>query len=222
MRARASVVLALLLAGGASGAVRADEQHREGEYGGVTPGQGSGSSAGSTAAPKGKHPRRPPPKDELTWVGFQGKEGGGGELFFQAPGAFTVSQHVDHGQVVILLEGLRRQVRNTRRPLDTRYFDAPIARVTARAVGARGGKDPHKAGIEVRIAFKNPKDAHEATARTATEADGMFYAYLDFGSAGTTAAPEDKDRTPDQPPDEPKAQVKDTDKPGAGAGSDDQ
>jgi hypothetical protein len=175
MRARAWIVAAVL-AGGAANAV-ADEQHKEGAYGGVTPGQGSGAHDG------GKHAKRPPPKDELTWIGFAAKDGGGGELFFQAPAAFTVSQSVVKGEVVLVLEGLHRQGRNLRRPLDTRYFDAPIARVTARPVGARGG---HKSGIEVRIAFKTAKDAHEAAIRTATEADGMFYAYLDFGAAGSS------------------------------------
>ncbi len=187
MRAGPSVVVALMLA---SGAARADD-HREGEYGGVTPGQ-TQAAADAAAAKDHKRPKRPPPKDELTWIGFQSKDGGG-ELFFQAPASFTVAQWIDKGQVVLVLEGLHRQVRNTRRPLDTRYFDAPIARVTARPVGAHGGGgSAHKAGIEVRIAFKNPKDAHAASVRTATEADGMFYAYLDF-TGGTTATPKDDD-----------------------------
>src|SRR5262249_23547781 len=100
MRARAWIVAALL-AGGATYAV-ADEQHKEGEYGGVTPGQGS-------AAPhEGKRAKRPPPKDELTWIGFAARDGGGGELFFQAPSAFTVAQRVEKGDVVLVLEGLHR------------------------------------------------------------------------------------------------------------------
>lgn len=168
MRA-AGLIVAMLLAGG--GVARAQaEQHREGEYGGVTPGE----KPSEAKEKPGKH-RRPPPKDELTWIGFQAKDGGGGELFFQAPGAFTVSQKVANGQVVVLLDGLRRQIKNARRPLDTRFFDTPIARVTARPV--------HKA-IEVRIAFKSAKDAHEATVRTATGPDGNYYAYLDFGAGG--------------------------------------
>jgi hypothetical protein len=190
MRARASVILASLWLG--VGAARADgPAHQEGAYGGVTAGQGSA----ATEAPgdREKHKHRPPAKDELTWIGFQAHKGGGGELFFQAPAGFTVAQRVERGEVVLVLEGLHRLGHNTWRELDTRYFDTPIARVRARPVGARGGKEPHKAGIEVRIAFKRAKDAHEAQARTATEGDGMFYAYLDFGAdsggpSGTDAA----------------------------------
>ena len=186
MRARASVILASLWLGGFGlGAAIAGPGtytvHHEGAYGGVTAGQGSGAT--EDPGDREKHKQRAPAKDELTWIGFQAHEGGGGgELFFQAPSAFTVSQRVERGTVVVLLEGLHRQAHNTGRELDTRYFDTPIARVRARPVGARGGKDAHKAGIEVRIDFKNAKDAHEAQARTATEGDGMFYAYLDFGA----------------------------------------
>jgi hypothetical protein len=186
MRAR-SVILASLCVGGlGAAAASADGRHQEGAYGGVTAGQGSG----ATEAPgdRGKRPRRPPAKDELTWIGFQAHDGGGGELFFQAPAGFTVAQRVERGEVVLVLEGLHRLAHNTWRELDTRYFDTPIARVRARPVGARSGKGAHKAGVEVRIAFKRAKDVHEASARTATEGDGMFYAYLDFGADGGAGA----------------------------------
>jgi hypothetical protein len=174
VRARHAWLLALCLTS-APALARADgPSHHEGDYGGVTPGEPPAKDTG-----KPSH-KRPPAKDTLTWIGFAAKDGGA-QLFFQAPAAFTASQHVDKGQLIVLLEGLHRQVRNTRRPLDTRYFDTSIARVVARAVGAHHG---HKAGIEVRITFKNPKDAHEGSMRTATEADGMFYTYLDVAGSG--------------------------------------
>lgn len=201
MRAHASWFAALLLGGAVAQAQPSPpgtSEHREGDYGGVTPGQGSG--AGEPDHPKRK---RPPAKDELTWIGFHARDGGGGELFFQAPAQFAVVQWVDHGQVVIVLEGLHRTVKNSRRPLDTRYFDTPVARVVARPVGAGGkGATAHKSGIEVRVAFKRAKDAHEGTLRTATEADQMFYAYLDFGGGGGTVdvKPSDDGDGPDNVP----------------------
>ena len=48
--------------------------------------------------------------------------------------------------------------------------------------------DPADGRTAGRIAFKNAKDAREATVRTATEADGMYYAYLTFPE-GTAAKP---------------------------------
>jgi hypothetical protein len=182
---RAALIAAIL--GTGASALAQEQQHPEGAYGGVTPGE----KPSDKDRPDAKH-KRPPPKDELTWIGFQAKDGGGGELFFQAPAAFTVSQRVDKGHVVVVLEGLHRQVKNARRPLDTRYFDTPIARVTA---------TPRRKGVEVRIAFKNAKDAHEAQVRTAAGPDGMFYAYLDFGPGGGAGHVDVKPSEPDTAPD---------------------
>ena len=136
--------------------------HPEGAYGGVQPGH------------KPEKPKRPPPKGTLTWVGFEPKNGTS-EVFLQSVAAFDVSQRVDKGVVIVTVSGLTRLGQNTWRPIDTRFFDTPIARITA----AKKGR-----GLEVRIAFKNAKDAQQATVRGATEADGMFYEYLDFAGGG--------------------------------------
>lgn len=165
-----------------------DKVRREGEYGGVRPGAGHGDSAD-----KGK-PRRPPAKKTLLWIGFTAKEGGASELFFQAVEPFTVSQRVEGKVLVVLLEGLKAQDRQTRRPLDTRFFETSVARVTARKVGARRarkGKPGHAAGIEVRIAFKDARDVREAAVRSDTGTDKLFYAHLAFAPPANAAqAPE--------------------------------
>ena len=140
--------------------------HAEGDYGGVEPGHGA----------KDK-PKKPPPKGTLAWVGFEAK-GGGSQLFLQSIAPFEVSQHVDKGVLIVDLNGLTRLGANTWRDLDTRFFDTPIAHITAKGGG--------KKGIEVKVTFKNPKDAKEAAMRTATEGDGYFYAYLTFGAGSST------------------------------------
>ena len=138
-------------------------------------------------APGGKaHKKRPPPKQTLTWIGFEAKDGSA-HLFFQAASEFQTVQYLDHGVLVVVLEGLRHMAHNTRRPLDTRYFDQPVAWIQARPVGARraGKAGPaHKAGVMVRIRFKDAKDAKEGALRTATEADKLFYTYLDIQGSG--------------------------------------
>lgn len=139
--------------------------HPEGQYGGVQPGH------------KPEKPKRPPAKGTLSWIGFEPKNGTS-EVFFQSIAPFDLSQHVDKGVLVIDLN-LTRLGQNTWRPIDTRFFDTPLARITAK----RGKK-----GVEVRIAFKNPKDAKEGALRTATEADGFYYAYLDFAGGGEAPA----------------------------------
>jgi len=171
--------------------------HREGEYGGVTPGE---APSRDTAA-KPARPRRPPVKGTLTWIGFEAKDGGA-EVFFQSVAPFQLTQRVEGGIVVIHL-GLSRLGHNTWRQVDTRFFDNPLAGIVARAVGAARATKDHPArtaGIEARIAFKNAKDAREGTVRTATEADGMYYAYLKFPE-GTEAPASGVRTTPDPEPD---------------------
>ncbi len=159
--------------------------HPEGDYGGVDPAH---PNAGKSEPHKTK---RPPAKGTLAWIGFEAKNGGA-DVFFQSVAPFEVAQHVENGTLVVELSGLDRMGQQTARPIDAHFFDSPVARIAARRVGAaRASKNGpgHGAGIEVRIAFKNSKDAHEATMRSATEADGMYYAYLSFGGGGDAAAP---------------------------------
>ena len=158
--------------------------HAEGDYGGVVPGQPQRNDN------KGKI-KRAAAKGTLTWIGFEAKNGGA-EVFFQSVAPFELEQHVEGGQLVVELAGLSRLGQNTWRPVDTRFFDNPLAKIAAARVGsARATKDKaaHGAGIEIRIAFKNAKDAHEGTVKSATEADGMYYAYLSFGEGADQAAP---------------------------------
>ena len=81
-------------------------------------------------------------------------------------------------------------VRNAGRFVDTRYFDNPLARIDANLTRGRHKKHGGKGAITIKITFKNPKDAKEATVRTATEADGLFYTYLSF-PPGTDLPPVD-------------------------------
>jgi hypothetical protein len=158
-------------------------QHKEGEYGGVVPGQRPETPT------KPAKPKRPPPKGTLTWIGFEAKDGGA-QLFFQSVGAFEVTQKVSGGTLVVTLN-LSRLHANTWRKIDTRFFDNPLSGVVARKKGR---------GIEVKISFKNAKDLREGTIKTATEADGMYYAYLSFpegtptGTTGTTGTKDEPEK----------------------------
>ncbi|HWU90016.1 MAG TPA: hypothetical protein VN253_22290 [Kofleriaceae bacterium] len=173
---------ALLLLALAGPAFADPGPHKEGAYGGVVPGQ-QPDPAGRPA-----RPTRPPPKGTLTWVGFEAKDGGA-QVFLQSVAPFEVQQHLEGATLVAHLS-LTRLGHNTWRQVDTRFFDSPLSGMVARAVGATRASKTRPArgpGIDVRISFKNPKDAREGTLRTATEADGMFYAYMSF-PAGAGAA----------------------------------
>jgi len=171
---RALLFLSLLVASPAF----ADEPkgpNAEGEYGGVQPGQ-------PKKPEPNKKPKKPPPKGTLSWIGFESKDGGS-DVFFQSVAPFDVSQKLENGTLVVTLNGLTKLGHNTWRPIDTRFFDTSVARVTARKKGK---------GIEVRVAFKNPKDAAQGSVRTATEADGRYYVYLSFAGGSSAAEPTPK------------------------------
>jgi hypothetical protein len=148
--------------------------HNEGEYGGVSPDH-------PVTKPDGKPTKKPSP-GTLSWIGFEAKDGGA-EIFLQSVNPFEISQYVA-GSTLVVFTKLSRLGQNTWRDVDTRYFDSPVSHIVAKYVGpARATKSEpaHGAGVEVRVAFKNAKDAHEAAVRATTEADGLYYAYLTFG-----------------------------------------
>ena len=179
------LLLLLVLAAGSAYANDAKGPHNEGDYGGVAPGEANKPEPARTGKPK-----RPAAKGTLSWIGFEAKTGSA-EVFLQSAGPFEVTQHVENGAVVVYLSGVSRLGQNTWRPIDTHFFDNPLSRITARRVNAaKAGKDhpAHGTGIELRIAFKNPKDAKEGTLRTAVEADGMHYVYLAFAGTPQSAA----------------------------------
>lgn len=182
-----------------AGAAHADKGlHKEGQYGGVTPGE----TQPADASVRPTRPKRPPPKGTLTWIGFEAKDGGA-QVFFQSVAPFELSQRVEGASLIVHLN-LTRLGHNAWRQVDTRFFDNPLAGIVARVVGAaRATKDrkAHAAGIDARIAFKSAKDAKEATVRTTTEADGMYYAYLSFPE-GTDVKPPASSAAPVTEPEE--------------------
>lgn len=179
--AAAVVSLSLGVAGAVAGPGDDGTHHEEGQYGGVNP--------TGTPSPDAKLTR--PPAHTLGWVGFAAKDGAG-EVFFQAAQPFQLTQRVEGGAVIVTIDGLTKLTRNVRRPLDTRFFDAPIDRITAKAVKkarARKGHPGHPAGVEVRIAFRAGTPVSEGVVRTATEKDGLYYAYLTFAAAAPAPEP---------------------------------
>lgn len=196
---RGALVILLL----AASASADNDPRREGEYGGVTPGEPAREGTG-----KPPNAKRPAPRGTLTWIGFEAKDGGA-EVFFQSVAPFEVRQRVEGGSLIIHL-GLTRLGQNTWRQVDTRFFDSPLSGIVARTVGAARAsrrQPARSAGIEARITFKDARDARQATVRTSTEADGMYYAFLSFpqGSAGPAVqAPPEEPAAP-KPSEEPAA-----------------
>jgi hypothetical protein len=168
------LLLCLVLASAATPAFADDPKgpNPEGEYGGVEPGK-------PRKADPNTKPKKPPPKGTLSWIGFEAKDGGS-QIFLQSVAPFEVSQRVDGNVLVVSLTGVTRLGQNTWRPIDTRFFETTLSRITAKKKGR---------GIELRVAFKDAKDAAQGSVKTATEADGMYYTYLSFTGTGPAPAP---------------------------------
>lgn len=181
---RRALVLLLLMA---SPALAQKAPHKEGEYGGVSPGEAP------RPDPKTSRTKKPA-RGTLSWIGFEAKDAGA-QVFFQSVAPFEATQHVE-GQVLVVHLGLTRLGSNTWRPIDTRFFDNPLSRITAkkvRAARAAKGRPARSAGIEVRITFKNPVDVREGAMRSEAGPDGMHYVYLTFPAGTQTATPATND-----------------------------
>jgi len=157
-----SLLLVLLLAAPAW----ADTPHKEGEYSGVAPGQ---PPAQPQPSARPSRPKKMPTKGTLSWIGFEAKDGGA-QVFLQSIAPFEATQKIENGALVVHLS-LTKLGSNAGRQVDTRFFDNPLSMIRAKKA---------RRGIDVRVTFKNPKDLREASLRTATEPDGLYYAYLAF------------------------------------------
>jgi hypothetical protein len=104
--------------------------HALSEYGGVTPG----------------HPNPPPRVEHLrahahtrtgaqahvneiiAWPGFQMQSGGGSRFFVQTTGPVTTEVHPSTGRVEIVFHDTSVHLANSRRWLETQFFDTPVVR----------------------------------------------------------------------------------------------
>jgi hypothetical protein len=194
-----ALVLALALGLGTSGAARAQKQDRDeeasappegapgppGTYQGVAPGQG---------AHEGHRPHRGR-TPTVTWLGFQPQPGGAARVFVQLDRELIHGQTIEDGAVVIALTGARVAHSNSRRFLDTRFFDTPVERISIESAHHRspgrssGGRHKAKAshrggrGLELVIRFKHPAEARSLTASLSAAKDGYTYLMVDVPPA---------------------------------------
>jgi hypothetical protein len=150
-----------------------EEVHKEGEYGGVTPGKAPEKPAKAPGAKKAKKQAGP----MVTWVGFQMVEGGTARVFVQTTQEVAYEQNVVGDTLVVFLPGARLNTRNNARFLDTSFFDSRVARVEVRVTGRKRGE---KKGIAVIVHFKKG-GAAQASAKSEASPDGASrFLFLDF------------------------------------------
>jgi hypothetical protein len=192
-----ALVLALVLAaGGVAGAQEEEEDARsedsepsadarpappdrshEGTYQGVAPGDG---------APVARRPR-PGRNPRVTWLGFQPQPDRGARVFVQLDREVAHPQQVVDGALIISLAGARVSHSNSRRALDTRFFDTAIDRVAIEPARRRPGSRRAARGLELVIRFKKPAEARELEASMRPGKDGFTYLMVDVPRPAGTA-----------------------------------
>lgn len=169
---RLLVTLAALLA--LAGVARAQDQGQlavapgpsprpVGEYDGVTPGEAH--DPGHLRGRPGATPA------VVTWPGFQPRSDGASRFFLQTTTNVQLEQHAEHGRFVVILHGIRIPDRQTRRTLDTRFFNTPVTRSWLE----RRGRHDVAFVLELRA---------DVTPTVTTERgpDGYTFVYVSFGA----------------------------------------
>ncbi len=95
------------------------------EYGGVTPGRGNPPPAmGRIARRRGRAARA----TIVTWPGFQMQPGGGSRFFVQTNSAVAAQLATSDGRVEIVFPNTAIHLGNSRRYLETAFFETPVVR----------------------------------------------------------------------------------------------
>lgn len=184
-RSRLAVLFALTL----SLAARAEAQgtatitpsgtpHPLSEYSGVTPGEGDRPPAEGRIGRGTARGRRRAPATVVTWPGFQPASPGGGTRFFvQTSAPITTTTTSSPGRVEITFPNARTHLGNTRRWLETEFFDTPVLR----AHFERRGRHDLVLVFFLRNALGGGSPVSATpTVTTGTDSSGYFFTYIDF------------------------------------------
>lgn len=118
-----------MLIGTSPGSVAAQPPISDGTpYEGVVPGTGHRPPAEGRLARRARRARRPAPVSILTWPGFQSTEGGGSRFFVQTTAAIGATVSRTDGRVEILFPNTTIHLSNSRRWLETEFFETPVTR----------------------------------------------------------------------------------------------
>ncbi|MEM6955914.1 MAG: hypothetical protein AAF645_09495 [Myxococcota bacterium] len=160
---RALLVLALLGLTASLSAQHAEVRpaRRVGEYAGVRPG-------GEGTPPRGRSSRSG--SEIVTWPGFMPE--GGGRFFLQTTGPIQTEAVTSDGRLEIVLKGATTHRRNTRRWIDTRFFNTPVRR--ARIVRRGRGRNRELVMVFEMRAQVRP------TITTSPGEGGYQYIFIDF------------------------------------------
>ena len=140
-------------------------------YGGVVPGAHAGPQSGSKAVAA-----------QVTWPGFQVLGDGGSRVFVQTNVAVQPELARDGKNWIVTLPGVTLPKGNARLPLDTHFFNTPVASVRMTPVHSAGKRRrAHQVGTGVTLLLEMRADV---TPQLHTEKadDGYFFTYVEFAA----------------------------------------
>lgn len=107
----------------------------------------------------------------LTWPGFRPSEAqGGGAFFLQLSSAVQSTTNASPGRFEVILPNVSTHVRNTRRPLETRYFNTPVTRVKVERRGRRN----------LAVVFELRQDVTPTVRLAPSNEEGFHYLWVEF------------------------------------------
>lgn len=176
----AGTAVALASAGAIAQRAEVSPTRNVGEYAGVTPGS-------ANPPPRVGAVARARPAKLLTWPGFQATPGGGSRFFLQVSGPVQIETRSAQGRFEVVLKNTRAHLRNTFRPLDTRFFSTPVDRAKV-----------ERRRRDLAVVFSLRAEATPTVTQAVGEG-GFHFVYVDF-PVGAWATPEATSPAPPAPP----------------------
>jgi hypothetical protein len=147
-------------AGNAASAAGANNGHASGTYAGVVPG------AANKPPPAARAAKKAP---TITWPGFQMQADGSSRVFIQSSVPMEAKVlPAANGKYELQFPGARVAAKTNRLPLDTRYFNTPVSKVSVSAA---------RSGAVVQLELRSPV-APKITSELG--AAGYFFTYIEL------------------------------------------
>jgi len=116
------------------------------------------------------HAPHAPVTQIIAWPGFQMEPSGGSRFFVETTGPVTTELHASTGRIEIVFHDTSIHLANSRRWLETQFFDTPVVR--ARLERRRGDM----------VLVMQLRAAVTPAVSTGADASGFVFTYIDFGA----------------------------------------
>ncbi|MET0388393.1 MAG: hypothetical protein ABW321_20645 [Polyangiales bacterium] len=167
---------------------RGDEPgHAAGTYAGVAPGSASSRPPPAAKAAKARG------ATTITWPGFQMRPDGSSRVFIQSTAPLEPQPTAANGRYQLLLPGARIAADTNRLPLDTRFFNTPVTKVSLSA---------HARGATLQLDLRA-----EVTPQLSSERSdkGYYFTYIDLPKGSYGPAPRVVGQAAEQAPPAPES-----------------